>query len=74
MNVSREFNPRIPFPLFFQRFNITMGMRMIASGDDQFRIGHLPGDKVEGVDHQFQSFVSPPLAEGENSMFGISPP
>jgi hypothetical protein len=49
-------------------------MRMIASGYDQLRIRYLFGNEIEGVDHQLQPFVSAPLAEGENSMFGISAP
>ena len=38
MNIAREFNFRIPFPLFLERFDITACLRMIASCDDQLRI------------------------------------
>jgi hypothetical protein len=72
LNVAREFNFRIPFPLFFERFDITACLRMIASRDDQPGVGHLRGDEVEGVDHQFQPFVSAPLPEGEDAVFGIA--
>ncbi len=72
MNVAGEFNSGIPFPLFFQRFDITAGMGMIASSDDELSVGNLLGDDVEGIDHHFQAFISPPFAEGENSMFGIA--
>jgi hypothetical protein len=47
---------------------------MIPAGDHQLRIRNLLGNDLEGVDHQFQSFVSPPLAESKNLMFGISAP
>jgi hypothetical protein len=74
VNVAREFNSRIPLPLFLQRFDITASVRMIPSSDNQPGIGYLLSNAVEGVDHQFQTFVSAPLAEGENSVLRISAP
>jgi hypothetical protein len=44
MNVAREFNFPIPFPLFFERFDITARVRMISSGDDQLCAGNLSGN------------------------------
>ncbi len=41
---------------------------MIAARDHQFCLRHVAGDQIECLDHQFKTFIRPPLSKGENPM------
>jgi hypothetical protein len=71
-NVSAEFNSWVAGALTLYGFDVSMGLGMIAAGDDQFRLRHLTGDEIERLNHQFKTLVSSPFSKGENSVERIS--
>ena len=47
---------------------------MIGTRDHQLRIGETLRDLRKGLNENFRTLVSPPLAERENAMLGIAAP
>jgi hypothetical protein len=47
---------------------------MVASANDQLRIGHGLRKQVEGLNHQLEPLVGSPFAESENAMLRIAAP
>ena len=71
-NVAREGNVRPILTSLLNRRKIALGLRMISACYDQFDIGYLPRDRVEGVDHGLEALIGSPLAKRKNSMAGIA--
>src|SRR5271165_1635207 len=58
--------------LSLHRLDISGCLGMIASGNNQARFWHLRSQEIECLNHQLETLVRSPLAEGENAVEGIS--
>jgi len=47
---------------------------MVPAGNDQLYVRRSFGKQLEGLNHQLQSLVCPPLAEGKNAIDRIPAP
>jgi hypothetical protein len=45
---------------------------MVASGNHQPGFGYLGSNPIEGLDHEFETFIGSPFPESENAVDGIS--
>jgi hypothetical protein len=71
-NIPEEFDPWIASMQTLHRVGVAASLGMIAACDDQLRLWLPLGQQMKGFDHQFQSLVRSPLAEGKNTMLGIT--
>jgi hypothetical protein len=72
IHVAGELDRGIPTVLFLQRVYVASRLRMVSPGDDQLGVGHGILHKLECFNHQFQSLVSSPLAERQDTVLGIA--
>jgi hypothetical protein len=47
---------------------------MVSTGDHEFGVGQLLGDRLKGFDHKFETLVSAPFAERKNEVGGSASP
>ena len=73
-NISGELDAGISGALFLHGFDITSGLRMIASAHHQPCMRQSLFYKLKSLQHEFQSFVGAPFSKGQNAMLGIAAP
>jgi hypothetical protein len=72
IEVAGKLDSGIVRELFLYRLDITGGLGVVSSGDDEPGLREGFGENVERLNHEFEAFVSSPLTEGKNALFGIA--
>jgi hypothetical protein len=73
-HIAAEFDSIVARPLLLNGFRVTSGLRVVAPGNHQLRFGHLRGNQIKSLDHQFQTLVGSPFAESQDAVDGRSTP
>ncbi len=71
-HVAGEFNPWVAGTGPFDRLDVSMRLRMIATGNDQLRVRQTTLQGFEGCDHELQALVRSPFTECKNAVLGIA--
>lgn len=73
-NITSEFNSSVANAPLFYGLRVTRSLGMVSSCDYKLRLGDPRSDEIEGLDHQFEAFISAPLSKRENTLDGNSAP
>jgi hypothetical protein len=71
-NVASKLNCRVPRVFSPYGFHVACSLRMVTPADHESGVGQSLRHNSKGLNHELQPFVSPPFAESENAMFGVS--
>ena len=73
-NVPEEFDPWISGTLLPHGLRVAAGLRMVSASDYEFGLRQLCRDQIKRLNHEFETFIRPPFAKGQNAVDGIPAP
>jgi hypothetical protein len=74
MHIPGELNLRVSRALFFHGFHVACSLRMVSSSDYKLCVRKRALYHVERFDHEFQTFIGPPLTKCQDAVLGIATP